>query len=47
MWEISYKNLNFWHLSDLAVLGGIPMWEGGWVLPCLDESWACQDTDPN
>lgn len=33
MWEISCKNLSFWHLSYLAALGIIPMWDCGWGCP--------------
>lgn len=29
MQEISYKNLDFWHVGDLAALGGISLREGG------------------
>lgn len=35
-WGILYKNLDFWHLNDLANPRGMPMWGGGWMLTLTD-----------
>lgn len=47
MQEISYKNLDFWHLGDLAALGGISLWKGGWMPLCLDVWWDLPGHSPN